>query len=55
MEDQREALNWRAEQIRKRESRAWILAGFWLHQIAEQSRNPCGAMRIFCSAVERKD
>ena len=51
MEDKRAAIDQRTEESRKRETRAWILAGFVLHQIAEDSRKAAAAV----NALRRKD
>lgn len=55
MEDQRHTIKRLAEEIKKRETRAWILAGFVLHQIAEKSRKPTRPARLFLVVPKRKD
>jgi hypothetical protein len=51
-EKKREALNRLVEEFRAREMRAWVLAGFVLYQIGEDSRASFLATRRFIAEQE---
>ena len=54
-QQRREALNRLVEEFRAREMRAWVLAGFVLHQVSEDSRASFEAMRRFVDEQMQAD
>ena len=53
-EKKREELNRLVEEFRAREMRAWLIAGFVLHQIGEDSRASFEATRRFIEEQEMR-